>query len=148
MAGGPDLDDPRWLLTRTWREPGQLLHIVVDPELRAIVYFSGKGSMGGARALIDVMESIRDAVGHDKVFSAVVDLRELDGSPLRAQFLLGKWLFTRKAQLERVAIFGGRPFEMRLAQAVMKIGMMRNAGFFDTQREAIAWIGWPRDLYG
>jgi len=147
MAGGPDLDDPRWITTRTWSEPGQVLHIAVDEVLRAVVYLSGKGSMGGARALIDVMEKIRDHLGHDKVFTAVVDLRELDGSPLRAQFLLGKWLFQRKAQLERVAIFGGKPFEMRLARAVMKIARMKNAGFFDTGDEAIRWMGWPPELY-
>jgi len=148
MAGGPDLDDPRWITTRTWSEPGQVLHIAVDDQLRAAVHLAGKGSMGGARALIDVMEDIRDALGHEKVFTAVVDLRELDGSPLRAQFLLGKWLFKRKQQLERVAVFGGKPFEMQLARAVMKIAMMRNAGFFDSADEALRWMGWPREVYG
>lgn len=147
MAGGPDLDDPKWTLTRTWEEPGQSLAMAVDGALRVAVPLRGRGSMAGAQALVEVMEDIRDALGHDKVFTAVVDLRELDGSPLRAQFLLGKWLFRRKAQLERVAVFGGRPFEMRLARAVMKIAMMRNAGFFNTLHEAIGWMGWPRDLY-
>lgn len=147
MPEGPDPSDPRWTVVREWSEPRQQIRIVVDAELRAIVHFRGDGSMPGAKALIDLMDDIREELGRDKVLTGLVDMRELSGAPLRAQFLIGKWLFQNKRQLASIAVFGGRPFEMKIAKAVMKIGGMKNATFVNRVDEAVAWLGWPTELY-
>jgi len=144
---GPDVSDPRWKIVREWREPGQLILLTLDADHRACVYFDGKGSLDGAKALIDLVDRVRDEVGHDKVFAAIVDMRDLSGAPLRAQFVIGKWLFARKRQIAKIAVFGGRPFEMKVAQAVMTVARMKNASFFKTLGQAIAWLGWPPDVY-
>ncbi len=138
----------RWLAERTWAEPGQRIDITVDDAHRAVVVFDGKGSMPGARALIELIDAIRDELGHEIRISALVDMRRLDGAPLRAQFLIGKWLLTRKKQIAKVAVFGGKPFEMGVARAVMKIaGMGQQAFFGNHASEALAFLGWPSERY-
>ena len=135
---------PRWLVERTWRETNQLIHITVDAAHRTVVVFDGKGSMDGAKALIQLVDEIRDQVGHHILISAMVDMRRLDGAPLRAQFLIGKWLLSRKMHIQKVAVFGGKPFEMGLARAVMTIaGMGSKAWFGNTVSEARAFLEWP-----
>ncbi|PIE16344.1 MAG: hypothetical protein CSA66_07425 [Proteobacteria bacterium] len=147
MASGQDPSDPKWVHVREWREPEQLIRVSADAEDRGAVYFSGAGSMAGARALTELLDELRALIGTDKRFVAIVDLRDLAGAPLRAQFHIGKWLFARKRQIERVAVFGGRPFEMRIARAVMKIARMREASFFDSLDDALRWLGWGRTVY-
>ena len=71
----------------------------------------------------------------------------MHSTPLRAQFVVGKWLFTRKKQLAQVAVFGGKPIEMKIARAVMTIARMKNAAFYDTREQAMAWLGWPEAVY-
>ncbi len=139
--------DARWSIVREWREPGQFIRITVDDQHRGCVYLEGRGSMPGARALVDLMERVRDEIGHEHKIAALVDLRELSGSPIRAQFVIGKWLFSRKQQVERIAVFGGKPIEMKLAKAIMKIARMRNASFFDHLAPSLRFLGWPDDIY-
>jgi len=146
------MDSPQptttWRAERHWHEPGQSIDITVDDAHRAVVVFDGKGSMDGARALVANIDAIRDELGHDVHISALVDMRRLDGAPLRAQFLIGKWLLARKKQIERVAVFGGKPFEMGLARAVMTIaGMSAKASFGNHRHEALAFLGWPNERY-
>lgn len=137
-----------WLAQRRWQEPGQLIDITVDAEHRAVVVFDGKGSMTGAKALIDLIDAIRDEVGHHVLISALVDMRKLDGAPLRAQFTIGKWLLTRKKQMDKVALFGGKPFEMGIARAVMTIaGMGAKAHFGNQLGDALRFLGWPAERY-
>lgn len=122
--------------------------MTVDDELRLAVTFVGKGSMPGARALIQLADSIRDELGHELVISALVDMRRLDGAPLRAQFVLGKWLLTRRKQVSRIAVFGGRPFEMGLARAVAKIARMGRQTFFGQElADALRFLEWPPERY-
>jgi len=138
----------RWLTQRTWTEPTQRIDITVDAEHRVAVVFTGKGSMPGTKALIDMVESIRAEVGLDVVISALVDMRKLDGAPLRAQIVLGRWVLSRKKDISKVAIFGGKPFEMGLARAVMTIaGMGRKASFGNHLDEAVRFLGWPAERY-
>jgi hypothetical protein len=139
---------PQWLAKRHWQEQGQVIDITVDPSHRTVVVFDGKGSMAGAQALIDLVESIRDELGHHILITALVDMRRLDGAPLRAQFTLGKWLLMRRKQMDKIAIFGGKPFEMGIARAVMTIaGMGSKANFGNHLEQALAFLGWPRERY-
>lgn len=137
-----------WLAKRHWKEQDQVIDITVDASHRTVVVFDGKGSMAGAKALIDLVESIRDELGHHILITALVDMRKLDGAPLRAQFTLGKWLLMRKKQMDKIAIFGGKPFEMGIARAVMTIaGMGAKASFGNHLDEALRFLGWPRERY-
>lgn len=143
----PSDPEDRWPLIREWREPGQYIRVTVDDQHRGCVSLEGRGSMPGARALVDLMERVRDEIGHEHKIAALVDLRKLTGSPLRAQFVIGKWLFSRKHQVSGIAVFGGKPIEMKLAKAIMKIARMRNASFFDHLAPALNFLGWPDDIY-
>lgn len=137
-----------WRAERHWHEPGQRIDITVDDAHRAVVVFDGKGSMPGAKALVELVDAIRDELGHDILISALVDMRKLDGAPLRAQFLIGRWLLSRKKQIDKVAVFGGKPFEMGLAKAVMTIaGMGSKASFGNHLADAVRFLGWPSERY-
>jgi len=138
----------RWLAERTWNEPNQRIDITVDAEYRMAVLFTGKGSMAGAKALIDLIESLRTEFGHHVMISALVDMRRLDGAPLRAQVVLGRWLMMSKKQIAKVAIFGGKPFEMGVARAIMTIaGMGQKASFGNHLDDALRFLGWPPERY-
>ena len=144
----PESTPPRLLVDRTWTEPGQSIHLTLDADHRGVIVFNGKGTMAGAQALIDLIDGLRAELGHDLVISALVDMRRLEGAPLRAQFLLGKWLLTRKKQISKVAIFGGKPIEMGIARAVMTIsGMGQKAHFGNHLADAVRFLGWPEDRY-
>lgn len=137
-----------WRIERDWRETNQVIRIRVDDQHRTDVVFDGKGSMEGARALIALVDKIRDELGHHVMISTIVDMRRLDGAPLRAQFLIGKWLLSRKKQIDKVAVFGGKPFEMGIARAVMTIaGMGSKAWFGNTVQDALKFLGWPSERY-
>lgn len=147
-AEGQNGAGTRWLAQRTWQEAGQRIEVTVDADYRAVVVFDGKGSMEGTRALIDLVDGIRDQLGHTTVISALVDMRKLDGAPLRAQFVLGKWLLMRKKQMSKIAVFGGKPFEMGIARAVMTIAGMGSKTFFGNHLEqAVGFLGWPAERY-
>ena len=137
-----------WLAERRWTDGIQTITLTVDAAYRTVVVFDGKGTMPGTRALMELVDSIRDELGHDKRITSLVDMRKLDGAPLRAQFILGKWLLSRKKDTEKIAVFGGTPFDMGLARAVMTIaGMGKKASFGQTREEAIAFLGWPSERY-
>ena len=138
----------KWLIEREWKETNQVIHITVDTDYRTVVVFDGRGSMDGARALIKLVDDIRDEVGHHVQISSLVDMRRLDGAPLRAQFLIGKWLLSRKKQIQKVAVFGGKPFEMGLARAIMTIaGMSNKAWFGNLLADAVRFLEWPSERY-
>ena len=137
-----------WLAERHWSEDGQRIHITVDDAHRVVVVFDGKGSMPGAKALIDLIESIRTQLGEQILIAALVDMRRLDGAPLRAQFVLGKWLLGRKKQIDKVVLFGGKPFEMSIGKAVMTLaGMGQKAWFGNHLSEALSFLGWPAERH-
>jgi hypothetical protein len=140
--------EKRWLAEREWREPGQVIHITTDEAYRTVVVFDGKGSMSGTKALMDLVESLRDQLGHHIRITVLVDLRRLDGVPLRAQFVLGRWLIARRRDIERIAVFGGKPLEMGLARAAMTVAGMADTAFFGQRLEdAVRFLGWPEARY-
>lgn len=137
-----------WLAQRVWNEPGQRIDITVDDAYRVAVVFDGKGSMPGARALVDLLEDVRAELGPSVVISGLVDMRKLDGAPLRAQFTIGKWLLSRRKQVSKIAVFGGKPFEMGVARAVMTIaGMGQQAWFGNHLKDAVHFLGWPAERF-
>ena len=140
--------DAAILARREWTDGIQTIHADVDAMLRSVVVFDGKGTMAGARALVTMVDDLRAELGEGKVLSALVDMRKLDGAPLRAQFLLGKWLLGTRKTIDKVAMFGGSPFDMGLARAVMTIaGMGKKAHFGQRREDALAFLGWPSERH-
>ena len=109
-------------------------------DTRVEMCFWGKGTMAGAHALLKFLDEVSLLVEPGCPADTVADLSSLSGSPLRAQFLLGRWLLTHREQVRRVAIVGARPWERRLATAVMKIARFKMARFFVSHEEAEAWL--------
>lgn len=108
-----------------------LLHIVLG----------GKGTMQGVERLLAALEEMELLLApHEKV-TALIDLTSLNGAPLRAQLRLGKWLFARRERAARIAIFGGKPVEIAVARAVMKIAHMKHVGFYAHEHEAREFLG-------
>ena len=64
----------------------------------------------------------------------------IEGVPLRAQFLLGKWLLNNKQHFLRIAVFGGKPWEMNMGRAVAKIARFQNIGFFADEPASLAYL--------
>lgn len=113
----------------------------VDHRYWSVARFHGHGSMDGARAAVAALDDavrVLGASGHPVY--ALADLSDLQGTPIRAQFTLGKWLFRHKRHFARIAIFGGRPWEMHLAKAIMTIARMDRVSFFDAEGPATAWL--------
>jgi len=134
-----------WAIERTWSNPKTDggFHIGVDAQKRGIMRSHGQGTLEGAHAAIAALEAIFEALGGPLGFTGLVDLRQLKGSPMRAQFVLGRWLHQRRNAFDRVAVYGGRPFEMKMARAVARIaGMKGSVGFFNEEDEARRFVGW------
>ncbi len=127
---------------KTYDDGSVKIEIALDTQYRSLTRFYGKGTMPGARAFVAMLDEMIEAAGREHRTQAMSDLRQLHGSPVRAQFVIGKWLFKNKDLVEGVAVFGGRPWEMKLAKAVMKIARLDGVGFFQTEAEALAFLGW------
>lgn len=140
---------PRTLIsTRTWVDGDRRIEIDLDDAFRMRVLFFGKGSVDGAHALCRLIDEIRDEQGHDKVISALVDMRQIYSAPLRAQAIIGRWLLSRRNQIARVAVFGGGKLEMAVARAVMTIAGMGQKAFFGANvGDALKFLGFPEDFH-
>ena len=128
------------LFRREYRDEGGRFDLELDPQYRIRLTFHGAGTMNGAHALVDMLDEVARVVPVGTVVNACIDLTELTKSPVRSQFLLGKWLIKHRNQLAHCAIFGARPWEKRLASAVMSIARFQRARFFDTGDEAADWL--------
>ena len=136
------MDGEDHIYDRTYSDTKGRFRMVVTRDYRGIVRGHGTGSMDGARALVRFGEEVLDIVGRGGAHTAMIDLTEVVGAPFRAQFVLGKWMLRRKTYLRKVAVFGGRPWEMSLARAVARIARMKHVGFFATEDEAVRFLDW------
>lgn len=123
-----DTGESRFTLTL---HRSMLLHIVL----------AGKGTNQGVERLLGHLEEMEQDLAPDEKVRALIDLTTLEGAPLRAQLRLGKWLFVRRERAERIAIFGGKPMEIAVARAVMKIAHMKHVGFYAHDHEARTFLG-------
>ncbi len=129
------------LFQREWRGQGHIT-FTLDARYRSRTRMVGKGSMEGVRAYVAMLDEAVATFGRERTTTSLVDLTELRDPPLRAQLVLGKWLFTHRKQVERVAIFGGRPIEMKVAQAVVTMARLGGVGFFQDEASALGFLGW------
>ena len=140
----PEPEDEAFLLTRDYDDGKGTIKLTVDASYRVRLVLRGKGTMPGTLAFLKMLdESIRE-LDQDHKKAVSIDLRGLSGSPVRAQFILGKWLFKNKSNVAGLAIFGGKAWEMKLARLVVKIARLHGVGFFDTEPQAISFLGWDK----
>lgn len=128
------------LFEKAWREDGGSFRVSIDSNRFAVVRFKGKGSMPSTRAFIAALDEGHAAIGEVAEVRALLDLRQLEGVPLRAQFLLGKWLLHNKKHFYRIAVFGGKAWEMNMGRAVAKIARFENIGFFAEEPESLTYL--------
>lgn len=125
------------LYDKRYEDPHGWFSFTIDPTFFTTVRFFGRGSMAGTHAFVAMLD---DSLALNRETApqvrSLVDMTHLSGTPLRAQFLIGKWLFGHKTHVERVAIFGARMWERKIAQAVMTIARMDCVAFFKTEDEA------------
>ena len=128
------------LFDRQWSEPSGNFTMTVDQSHFGVTRMFGKGTMAGTRAFVEMLDESVTVVGEDVYVRALVDLRELTGSPLRSQILLGKWLLKNKHRFHRIAVFGGDPWEMKLARAIATLARFKNIGFYGDETPALSYL--------
>jgi hypothetical protein len=101
--------------------------------------FFGNGHLDITHAFVDALEKALAVAGPAPV-PGIVDLKELQKSPLRAQFVLGKWLLKNKARFTKLALCGAKPWEAKLAKMIMKIAGMKDFSFFDDLATGQRWL--------
>ena len=139
------MSETTYLFEREWERGSARVVFRVDDVHRSFCYFSGKGTMDGARAFLRFVNEAIEEFGDEYLTTSLVDLSQLHGAPIRSQFLLGKWLFKNKRYIAKIAVFGGKPYEMAIARAVMKIARMKQVDFFKRGPDARAFLGFPAD---
>ena len=113
----------------------------VRADYRCFLVLSGKGTMEGARAIVEMLDRAEIELGDDiPLILGAIDLSLLRGGPLRAQSVLGRWLLGHRHKFKRIAIFEGRPFEMKLGRLTMKVARFHKVGFFDRRDDALRWL--------
>lgn len=105
------------------------------------VAFSGTGEMPTTRAFVETMDKVIAAHGSGGPIRFAMDLTDFDKSPIRAQVVLGKWLMANKACFSKIAVFGGKPAEIKMARGIGKIAGFDALGAFATKAEADAFLG-------
>ncbi len=135
----------RLLFDRRWNHPAGLggFDLYVDSAHRALMVTEGKGTMAGARASIATLEEGLATLGQSPPFTGIVDVRDVTGSPLRAQVTLGRWLLRHRHVFGRIAVLGAAPWEARLGHAIAHIARMQaKVSFVATERQGRRFLGW------
>ena len=128
------------LFEKEWRQSTAHFRVSIDSNHFAVTRFFGKGSMAGTRAFIAALNEGHAALPDVNDVRGMIDLRELEGVPVRGQFLLGKWLLKNKHNFYRISVFGGKTWEMNFARAVAKIARFKNIGFFADEETSITYL--------
>ena len=129
-------DDPtaELLFDETWEDAGGHFRHTLTADRRGVTRHHGKGSMAGVRAWIDMLEASKVHVSRDAPVTAMVDLSELHGSPIRAQVLLGVGRLDHAASSShealRLARALGTPEDELLVQSLL-VRVALAQGLFD-----------------
>ena len=120
--------------------------VAVDSDHMLVVAIHGKGTMKGTRALVVMFDEITYMREDDEILDVMMDLSDLSKTPLRAQAVMGKWLVTSRAFVDRVAIAGAKAWERRMAQAIFKLARFDRAALFKSPEQACAWLRPEREV--
>ena len=135
-------DTPCYLVDREYTDAaGRFRFVILEESLLALARFRGKGTVAGTRAFAEMLEESTQLLPPGRKVMAIADLSELYKTPMRAQFILGKWLLTRRSICGRIAVVGAAAWERKLATAVFKLARLSDIGFFATQGEAQRYMG-------
>lgn len=141
-AGAADGTRPETIrIARTHEAAGSRFTLTLNDSLLLHIVLAGKGTAHGVEILLGHLEEMEQTLAPDERIDALIDLTALNGAPLRAQLRLGKWLLARRERANRIAIFGGKPIEIAVARAVMKIARMHHVSFSAHESEARAFLG-------
>jgi hypothetical protein len=143
-AGGPmnaKTSDPDLLFQRVYDDGEIRIQVGIDAAYNTTAILSGRGTVKGAKALTDILDEAADKLGRHNRTSSLVSLERLYDSPIRGQLILGKWLYQNRQLVKIISVYGGKPWEMKMARAVMQIAQINNAGFFQTEAEAKRFLG-------
>jgi|GEM_PF-2240833 len=120
---------------------GRFRFVILQDSLVALARFRGKGSVPGTREFARMLEDASNRLPPGSKVKAIADLTELSKTPMRAQFILGKWLFANRSKCGRIAIVGAAAWERKLATAVFKIARLSDIAFFQSLDEAKGHLG-------
>ena len=132
----------------TYKRGTSNYRVTMDQDYRVRIVFHGRGTVDGTRALVVMLEDLGEIAPDEGQYCSFMDLRDFAGTPIRAQFILGKWLLKNRGRIHRVAVLGARPLEERLGRPVMRIGRMNRISFFSSHEElqAMDWLGWASPI--
>jgi hypothetical protein len=133
--------DPDLLFQRVYDDGEIRIQVGIDAAYNTTAILSGRGTVKGAKALTDILDEAADKLGRHNRTSSLVSLERLYDSPIRGQLILGKWLYQNRQLVKIISVYGGKPWEMKMARAVMQIAQINNAGFFQTEAEAKRFLG-------
>jgi hypothetical protein len=114
--------------------------VEVRSDYRALLRLRGAGTMERVHSLLEALDRGDQTIGDCPPMLGAVDIAGVQTAPLRAQFILGRWLLTRRKKFERIAVFEGKPFAMMLGKAAMRIARFKQVGFFKRREDAFAWL--------
>ena len=114
--------------------------VVLDADRVLFTTVDGKGTVVGTRALVAMYDEVSAMRVDGETVDAFMDLRAFSKTPLRAQAIMGKWLIKHRHQIDRIALVGAKPWERKIAQAVLKFARFDRAAFFETPEEAGTWL--------
>ena len=149
MSADPCADvTPNLLSERHFEQNGERIDLSIDAEHRAVVVLVGKGSVPGAKLLIEMVDEMEAELPPGLLVTALVDVRKVQGVPLRAQGMLLRRGLRSLHQASRVAIVGAGAFELGVARALAAMaGMSRKVHFGRSVADAIRYLGWPAERY-
>ena len=131
-------------------ELGESVSITVDAARRAVMILDGKLTVPNARTVIGLIDDMHDELGHGVVISALVDMRKINGAPLRAQAMILKRLLQGRHQIARTAIvsFHGA-FETGVVKTVLGMaGLGARSIMCRSVPDALRFLEWPSERYG
>ncbi len=135
------MTSPHLLFHRVYDDGEVRIEVGIDPGYNTTATLAGRGTVRGAKALCEMLDDAANRLGRHNRTRSLVSLEALHDSQIRGQLILGRWLFKNRSLVDAIAVYGGKPWEMRLARAAMQIAQVSSAGFFQTHGEAKRFLG-------
>jgi len=132
--------EARVIYEREQQTGNSRMELRLTEDWRMDLKISGEGSVEGTHRLLEALEEALDAYPEAPPLDSAVDLSELRKSPLRAQFIMGKWLMGRRGRVGRLAVYEGQPLEMKLARAITRLARLDKVGFYEHRDDAMRWL--------
>jgi len=128
------------IFERSYRDHKTWFTAKASDPFRIVIDFHGKGTVDGTRAFLQIMDEAMKEYPEDLPKSALLDVSDLQKTPIRSQAIMGKWLLQNKHLVGHVALVGAKRWERAVAKTVMKIARMKRIDFFDSQSAANRWL--------